>query len=637
MDENTKRLVGQINKKSPHFLGSIRAAGGEGDEPKRYEISVSSETPYERWFGIEVLGHKDGEVDLSWLGGGNAPLLLQHDHNKVLGVVENAKLEGGRVTATVRFGRSALAQEIAQDIDDGIRTNISVGYRVDELVLVSKGKDGPDTYRVTRWMPYEASSVSVPADMSVGTNRAGDGEGETTIEIRKEPKMDKQKELARSLGLNEDASIDSIMEAQSRKAKAEAKAEADAELRRINEIRAQAAAHRDRIADIDQRAERAVKDSISLESFRREILDCYVDGTAKLASAPAHSKQERRDIGRFSLAKAIREMADHRLTGVEAEVHAEGVKELKDLGRSAGGFAIPHSMLQRDVTVAGEGTDLVQTTIQDFIGLLHNKMIVRQLGARYLGGLSGNVQIPRMTAGATAAWEGEDDAGSEQTQTFGQLALSPHRIGCYTELSKQLVVQSTPDVNRIIQDDLATAIALAIDLAAIHGTGANDQPTGIVATAGIGSVVGGAAGAAPDWADIVDLETAVATANADIGSLAYLTNAKVRGKLKKTAIEAGDAAKVWQNGSTPLNGYPAGVSNQVSSTLTKGGSVAVCSAILFGNWSDLIIAGWGGLDIVVDPYSLATTNLLRVTINTYADIGVRQAGSFAAMLDALTA
>jgi len=639
--EQLRGLIDQINAKAPVFNGSIRAVAPAGekadDAEKTFELSFSSEEPYQRWFGFEILGHKAEEVDMAWISSGNAPLLLQHNHDQQIGVIVSAKLEKGRGTAVVRFGRGALAQEIKQDVEDGIRTNVSVGYRVHEMKLVEE-KDDVDVYRVTKWGPFENSIVSVPADQSVGVGRS-DTPPKPKIQI-KDNTMEKQKELAKSLGLNEDASLESILEAQARKSEAKAKAGHDAELQRQADIRAEADAHTATISDIAERAKVAIRDNISLESFRHEILDCYTNGTAKVASAPAYSAKEEKDLRGFSITKAIREFAAGKLSGIEAEVHEQAEKEAKDSGLTISGFGIPASMMQRagEVTVAGEGADVVATNVTGFIDLLRSKMIVNQLGARSLTGLSSNVLIPKMTAGATAAWEGEIDAGAKATPTFGQLALSPNRVGAYTEISKQLILQNTPDVEALIRNDLATAIATAIDLAALHGTGANNQPTGIAATSGIGSVAGGTNGLAPTHAHMVALETAVAVDNADVGALSYCTNAAVRGKLKTTAkVASTDSMMVWADGSTPINGYGCGVSNQVSSGLTKGTSEDVCSAIFFGNWNDLIVAQFGGLDLVVDPYSLATANLLRITANTYADVGVRHAESFAAMLDALTA
>jgi HK97 family phage major capsid protein len=220
------------------------------------------------------------------------------------------------------------------------------------------------------------------------------------------------------------------------------------------------------------------------------------------------------------------------------------------------------------------------------------------------------------------------------------VTLTPKTVAAYQDISRKTLQQSSVDVENLIWEDLATTLAIAIDYAALHGSGANNQPSGLatyVAAGTAAKIVGGTNGAAPDWADIINMETEVAVDNADVGALAYITNPKVRGKLKQTAkVASTDSMMVWAEGQFPLNGYKAFVSNQVSSTLTKGTATEVCSAIFYGNWNDLLIGMWGGLDLVADPYSLSTASALRLVAFQDCDIAVRYPVSFAGMLDALT-
>ena len=214
--------------------------------------------------------------------------------------------------------------------------------------------------------------------------------------------------------------------------------------------------------------------------------------------------------------------------------------------------------------------------------------------------------------------------------------MTPKTVGAFTDMSRRLLMQSSIDVENFTRTDLATVLALAIDLASLHGSGSSNQPTGVAATSGIGSVAGGTNGLAPAWSHLVSLETEVSIDNADVNRLAYVTNAKVRGKLKQVEKASNTGLFLWADGAQPINGYPAYISNQVSSTLTKGSSSGVCSAIFFGNWADLIIGLWGGLDILVDPYTGSTAGTVRVVALQDVDIAVRHPESFAAMLDALT-
>ena len=353
----------------------------------------------------------------------------------------------------------------------------------------------------------------------------------------------------------------------------------------------------------------------------------------------------RDELRRYSLVRAINAAAsqDWRSAPLEREAIEATAKRM---GRSPQGFWVPQDVLaeQRDMVVgtpsAGGylvGTDLLS---QSFIELLRNRMMVRQAGATVLAGLVGDVAIPKQTGGATAYWVGENGAPTEGAQTLGQVALSPKTAGAWTDISRKLLKQSSVDVEGFVRNDLTSVLGLAIDRAALHGPGTGNAPTGIAATVGIGDVVGGNDGLAPAWSHLVKLETEVAVDNADLGRLAYMSNATVRGKLKGTPRTAtyGDIM-VWEptSGNTPVNGYPFYVTNQVSSTLTKGNSTGVCSAIFFGNWADLLIGMWGGLDILVDPYTGGTAGTVRVIALQDVDVAVRHPQSFAAMLDALTA
>jgi HK97 family phage major capsid protein len=294
---------------------------------------------------------------------------------------------------------------------------------------------------------------------------------------------------------------------------------------------------------------------------------------------------------------------------------------------------------QRDLLVGTPtaGGNLVATELlaSSFIDILVNQMKVMGMGATMLTDLQGNIAIPRATAGSVGYWVAENIPSTESQQAFDQVALTPKTAGAFVDYSRRLLLQSSIAVEAFVRMDIARSIALMIDLAAIMGTGASNQPRGLLNTAGIGSVAGGVNGAAPTWDNMVDLESAVANANADTGSMGYLTNTRVRGRLKRTQKFTGtNGQEIWQNGA--INGYRAEVSNQVPSNLTKGTSNGVCSAILFGNWRDLIIGMWGGLDIMLDPYTGATAGTKRVIALQDVDVNVRYPVSFAAMQDALT-
>jgi HK97 family phage major capsid protein len=318
---------------------------------------------------------------------------------------------------------------------------------------------------------------------------------------------------------------------------------------------------------------------------------------------------------------------------------------LEDLQRAA---RVLRQLGQRDMTIspASAGGNLVATNLlsASFIDLLRNAMMVRAMGATVLNGLVGNVTIPRQTGGGTAQWVGEGAAPAEGGQVIGQVVLSPRTVAGFTDFSRLLALQSTPAIEQLVRNDLALILAIAIDLAVLHGVGGL-QPLGIANTSGIGSVAGGTNGAAPTWDHIVDLETQVANANAALGRIGYLTNSKVRGKLKRTQKFSGtNGDPIWEvagradlpPGFGEMNGYSAGVSNNVSSTLTKGTASGICSAIFHGNWADVLIGEWGTLDLLIDPYTQSTSMNVRVVAHQTVDAALRRVESFSAMLDALT-
>jgi HK97 family phage major capsid protein/HK97 family phage prohead protease len=596
------------------------------DESRTVELSFSSELPYERMWGVEILDHSPKSIRLGRLTSGG-PLLMDHDTKDHVGVIESVRIGEDRVgRAVVRFGRSARADEVYQDVKDGIRRNVSVGYVIHRAVL-QETRDDQEIYRVSDWEPFEVSLVSVPADASVGIGRSADIAD--AIEI-----IESAVPAETGVITMQQDNIPAI------DLEAERAAARNGEQKRVADILSigqQFARY-----GADKMTHDAIGSGASVDQFRQAVLEKV--STQPLPTADIGLSQK--EAKSFSFIRAINALS---ATGAEArkareaaafEIECSNAVSEK-MGKEARGIFVPNEVQHRDLvvgtTTAGGHTVSTDLLASSFIDLLRNRMSVITAGARMMTGLSGNIAIPRMTGAAVAYWVAESGAPTESQQAFDQVTMSPKTVGAFTDISRKLLLQSSVDVEALVRSDLATVLGLEIDRAALNGSGASNQPTGIMGTAGIGSVVGGTNGAAPTWAHIVALETAIASANADVGSMGYLTNAKVRGKLKTTYKDAGSGLSVWENGATPLNGYAATVSNQVPSNLTKGTADGVASAILFGNWADLMIGMWGSLDLMVDPYTHSTSGTVRVVALQDVDVAVRHAESFSAMLDALTA
>jgi HK97 family phage major capsid protein len=220
----------------------------------------------------------------------------------------------------------------------------------------------------------------------------------------------------------------------------------------------------------------------------------------------------------------------------------------------------------------------------------------------------------------------ENGALTEGTQTFEQVTLSPKTVGAYVDISRRLLQQASLDVENMVRNDILRSLATAIDLAILLGTGASNQPTGVKSTTGV-TDCSGADGEGISWANVLELETTIAAANADLGRLAYITNPTLRGVMKNTLITATYGERhVWGEGGTPLNGYGAYVTSQIPSNLTKGSGSAL-SHLFFGNWADVVLGRWSGLDVLVDPYTGGTAGTVRVIVFADVDVAVRHPAS----------
>jgi len=369
---------------------------------------------------------------------------------------------------------------------------------------------------------------------------------------------------------------------------------------------------------------------------------------------------------RFSMRKLIWDIGTKGVAeGVELEVSQEGSREAKQAEITTYGYTVPSFIIGNDVKSSEERAEkryemekratlttsiadtpkagyFIQTDVygEQWIDVLRNAMVLVGAGADFWDGLVGNVTIPKKTTAATVAWLAETDAITSNHQVHGSVSLSPKRVGGAVPFTKTLLRQQGKVGDKYVQKDLADGIAVALQLAALSGSGSSNQPTGIstalTTTGGSNLIAMGTNGLAPTWASIVELQKQVSIANADMGKIAYILNSATRGKMKTVAKDAGSGLFLMPDNGV-LNGERTFISNSVRSNLTKGSSSGVCSEAFFGNWDDLIIASWGGLDIVVDPYSLNKSNQIEVVVNGFYDIGIKREASFATIKDYLTA
>lgn len=588
------------------------------EKARRVRVAVSSEEPVARSYGDEILDHSEGAIDFSFLASGRAPLLLDHDPEKQIGVVEKVELDRSarRTRATVRFGKGALADEVFRDVVDGIRANISVGYRINKMVR--EDRDGLTAYRATNWTPLEVSIVSIPADASVGVGRSAE---QPSIQIIEE----------RNSAMSE-VNLDAV--------RAEASdAARSAYAKQVQEILALGAKMNKR-----ELADKAIADGLSADQFRGVLLE-QMDPRPLVK--PAHEVGlNEKERGSYSLLRAIQAASTGKWdkAGFERELSEDIAKRV---GKDARGFYVPTDIAwaQRDVqTGTGSGTSkggyLVGTDHMGdaFIDALRARLVIASLGARVMTGLQGNVAIPKLATATTVAFVAEGNAPTEGAPVFSQVSMSPKTVAGYVDISRRLSIQSDPSVEQILRNDITAQIARKIDQVAIKGGGSN-EPVGILGTSGIGAPTSlGANGGAPTFAMLVELEREVAIDNALDGSLAYLTNPKVIAKLRQTPRQStGVEGNFIMGEAMNLMGYNVASTNLVPSDYTKGSTGTALSAMIFGNFNDLMLGFWSGLDVVVDTASLSTAGGTRIAFFQDVDVAVRNAESFAAAKDIVTA
>jgi len=629
--DELKKQGGKMDRAAvltPVITNETRA---DGEAPEyRFELSFSSEEPYERWFGMEILGHKKGEVRLDWLKGGSAPLLNQHDADQLIGVIESVNLESGRATAVVRFGKGALAQEIRQDVIDRIRSNVSVGYRVHEMKLIKKEDGKPDTYRVTDWEPIEISLVSMPADRTVGVGR-GDSEPTPTLILTENEKMKTLKERAVAMGLHEDASEEAVRSAELAAATAagERKAEAGfkAEQTRQSEIRAMGKAH-----GMIEEAEAAITASRSAKDFTTEVLAKY----SVAAPQRARGSDEKKLLEGFSLRKFLLGAVDGaRLSGAEAEVQQEGQREANARGMDVGGGYIPAmaigeiarraAMLTRagqNATTNADGKFIVATENMGLISALNPRLWMAQLGVTQLSGLVNNLTLPAVDDEGEAVDRTEVELDTAVDVVFAQRTLSPTRIPAACVFSSQLLRQSSPQIDSVLSNIVLSRIARRWNAKGIEF---------LLALVGTNEVTTN--GAVLSRSIMRQFLTKIQKENADESMGSFLINPDVEGILAETKVDAGSGLFIHtekENGEGRILNRRSLTTSLVPADL---GDDEDLSAIIHGSFPRLWMGDWGGVDLIRDNVTKAATGQLVVTAASFIGFAAESPKYFAIAKD----
>lgn len=624
-DGDEPRNDGRVFREA-EIVAETRDAG-DGKTETIVRATVSSETPYPRTMwdeenkalvrGHEVLGHAKGEIDESRMKDG---LVIQDTHwGDQIGIIRKPELKDGKLGGVIEFGCGERAQEIARDAAAGIRRNMSVGYIVREYKKVGKAEDGLPIFRVTKWTPYEASFVNVPADTNIGVGRVADttdeGSGDVVRAAVVEPSAvtPKEKEM--------DAKTIAALMAKAERAHMKA-------------------------ADVSAMIE-AGKTETEIANEIAERACAYADELAKKHAQPEPQRKtvifdggdERKIVKEYNLLNVIRALAKDGSpdVGFEREISDQIAKAQH---KEARGFYIPEAVLVRAITgktnvtgeIVGNGAATVETSLlaSQYIDELVATTVLGAAGVQTVGGLVGDISIPKGTA-VTAGWIAEKDNAPTKTPTFSQVSGTPHTAAANAILSRRLVIQSSLAVQNLVARLIMEAIGRAVEAAAFDGTGTNNQPTGLSATTGVGAVTMTAG--APTKANLVDFWEKVYTANAAGANMKYIGSPAVKALLCKTLDittvsngKAGDSAAI-------VGGVGADY------LCTREGKVegfdflmsALCNAkkLYFGNWAEILMCFWSGVDMIVDPYTYSAKGAWQVTAFQDCDVIVRHPAAFA--------
>ena len=646
----------------------------------------------------EVLDHGPNGCDMSRLQNG-AALLFNHDRNVMLGTISAPTIQGTRAYGMARISDAEDIKDHRTRIREGILKDTSVGYSVISDGEEIGERDGIPMLKF-RWAPHEVSLVTIPADASVGIGRERamqdgpnaeyltekftrkknvvDGKLNFTDKRTTQPAMPAETEIPAN---EKETKIDLVRERET--AASNGVAEFKARAKKINEFvnslgnqpawqeacRAIAAKHIDGEANYSAFHEEALRAFPTAQEVNPGQTRTNEGGSIGMS---------RKDRKRFSLARAIL-MANSRegLKGFESEV-CEAAANLyygKD-NRQFSGLCIPDDVLRDNFAETHElGANQRQTLLEDqirlaamnpnshlgqralnvstfsaggalvgtdllggsLIDILRNAVLIGQgpMAVTELGGLVGNVAIPKQTGTTTVYWLAEGASVTESQETFAQLVLTPHRMGVYTGYTKQLLAQASISVEAFVRSDQAQAMAVEEDRVTIQGTGIGGEPTGILNTTGTLSNV--TFSGAATWADMVALEYGLENANVRNGQMAILTSPLTKSYLKQTPVIAASTFPIFlwgkNEGFPTINGVMPGVVNEYPAYATKN----MTNQMIQGVFSNLFKARWAGFDVVVDPYTGAQTETIKVFVNQWLDIGLRYPQSFNVTTDAPTA
>jgi len=581
------------------------------DNQDTLTFPASSEEPVERWYGTEVLSHEKSAVRLDRAKSGAMPLLFNHNVDDPIGVISDARVENNRLMVDAKLFATDRAQEVKTMIDGGLR-NVSLAYRINVIEENTK----TEVYTMTDWEPYEVSIVSVPADPTVGIGRC---EKEYDVRMIRASKPDSSPpaavvppQAARApISQPPAPSAQTKEQVMTDEENAAAVAAEAANTRKIGAVEAekerrQAIANLCKSNRIDARVEaRWIEEGMPLTKIASEILDVMEERGRQhpvSASAVGMSVKEAKGYSIFRAIRAMKFGGNNPKFIEEASFEIECSRTVaKQLGRElTSNILVPGEVLTRPLGAeaasramatqpGSKGGYLVNVENMGFIDILRNRSVALAMGARNLSGLVGNVTFARQTGKGTVTWQGGDGTSVTATdQALGQLSMTPKTAIAITDVSEQLLRQSTPSAEQFVMADLAADIAIdGVDAVVIKGTG-GAQPIGIENTSGITS---GQDAASATYAKILAFVSTAGGANAIRGNPGWVTTTAGAARLMQVQRFTSTDTPLWTG--NMLDGELVGFKAMSSEQLTA-------AHLIFGSWNEVIIGDWGVLELAMD-------------------------------------
>lgn len=610
------------NNREYRYIENIQTREGRKLEGKAISFNTTSNFLYENGMMFYETIHREA-ITQSTLDNSNILFLYNHNNDQVLGRCNRGRgslkldLREDGVYFSLDLPNTTLGNDIYELVQRGDICQCSFCFAIskggDEWTVREDGEWMRDIYHIDNL--YDISCVNTPAydDTSIFARSL-----EIFNEAKKQKRDMKEDEEVKDEVKDEEVREEEVKEEveetpAEEEVKEEETREEEEDPEEEEETPAEETEETEEEKDEETREdEKDPEEEKEEESRSLKNKDIYI----------RNDKNENKNITmnkKFSLTKAILDVAEGRGLDNEARAIQEDIKKsMRNANVSMNGqiqLPISPEYLNRDAkqalnvntlvingdNVNGQHDNIVATEIQSVLTPLREKNILLQLGARWLGGLTSDIQIPVMTA-TNVGFNTEVGKAINGSNKFSSVRLYPHRLTAYVPISKQLLIQSTPDVEALIYNDLVEAINSAIEKEAFSSNARDDEnnPGGIFDVITAGDDI-------TDFKGVVNLEAALEDANVDLANAKYALSPKAKAALRSMIKGTNGTGMVFEAGE--VDGTPAQVS----------GNVGKDAKVIFGDWSQFVIAQFGNVDITIDPYTLADTGQIRLVVNVYVD------------------